>query len=212
MKNKILKQDPPEWMRYVAHSNRIQIDPIFLENSCFYYGAGIDLTPIIALQESCYFYIYCDTAYFTDLEKIKNELTLRLEKQGFNKVKNLDWSFTNFGNSANFDIKKHTEYTGFSNGTMSLYKKNDKYYLLWYLVNDSHKIWGKIYHDQRKTPFAICNYRYEGSSHLAEGEDNTNILPKYFIGYPGNENYKEIGTLKYYGDWADDGVKLFERP
>ena len=197
----------PEWLPRVANNkNNIKIEfKDFLDNSCFYYCAGRDITPIIALEEKIFTYILCDTCElegknYSAFIIMFNEFENRLIKQGFKKNTNLGEYklFENYFNYKNMISHRPWE--------MILYEKNGFYYCIWYLFCEDYITYNSLYVINEMKPTVICNINPENSKMLDKYEIGE-ILPEYVIGHTyGNEKYIKLKELKYYGDYSDNAV------
>ena len=163
-----------------------------LEKSLFYYCAGKDPTPIIAMYRDFPLFIYSDIMKYGrgSLEEELSVLTDRLVSHGFEALRR-----------ESIDIPLAAR--------LCEYKKDERAFLLLYVKGDSLEAYRAIYGtEDRLLPTCIANYRYEmDTRYFLKIEKRV----KYVLGHSYDKEHRPVRELKYYGDYSGKTVTLFEK-
>ena len=163
-----------------------------LSESLFYYCAGTDPTPVIALFDRFSLFIYSDILDYgrSDLEKETEKLEKKLEKHGFKLIR------VETANSL-------------ADAVLYEFERDGASVFLLYAAGDAWKTYEALYgRDGIILPKCIANIRYE--------MDTRKFLPiekevSYILGYSYSRMHRKIDTFEYYGDYSEKEVKFFER-
>jgi len=199
--NEIPFNEMPDWMTHIneelKHSYRlchitdrmahINIRDI-LKDSCFYYAAGNDISPIITFEGYVYSFVHCDILdyddYFSNMELIKAKLRIH----DYEEIQKM-----NIGEDF-LQINPRNDWT-YNKSELSLWKKNGKIMSLLYIVDRSEVVWENLYEKFNIRPLAICNLVNEGPSPEIKSE---NLLPIYILGYIyGSQEYEKLLDKKF---------------
>jgi len=177
-----------------------------LENSCFYYCADRDITPIVALEGYIHSFIYCDNnepCYNETLSNLKNRLRFRRHKEI--QSENIDFEyFERLG--LYLIIPDNVRIEEPRNGNFSIWEKDGQLYSLLYFCWDAISVWKNLYERYSIYPIVVCDINSRGSN--MHDIWNINNIPKYVIGNMGNNQKferflnKKIGIVDYLGDFA----------
>jgi len=171
--NEELKHSYP--LRYITdRMAKINIRDI-LKDSCFYYAAGNDISPIITFEGYVYSFVHCDILeyddYFSNMELIKAKLRIH----DYEEIQKM-----NVGEDF-LQINPRNDWT-YNKSELSLWKKNEKIISLLYIIDSSKVVWENLYEKFNIRPLAICNLVNEGGSPRIQSK---NLLPIYVLGYGG---------------------------
>lgn len=199
---------------------RIKIKDL-LDKSCFYYSCGADISPIIALKEEIFSFIYSDahTGWGNpDHDEKMYKLKTELRKNNFKEIQSFyfDLAWLELENKTYIGgtISDHQMTAADFLGEFSIWECNDKLYFITYISWDNTATWNNLYLKFKITPIAICNYKFETGIPYKEGERglfNCCGKPKYIIGHNYSDLYYLTQKIDYFGHW-DDGktVDFFE--
>jgi hypothetical protein len=219
------KREIPQWLKKIIRPNIYgnskglrQITEnmlstktnIILENSCFYYCAGSDITPIIALEGYIHSFIYSENGFDQNFNGCLLKLKDRLQKKGFNEIQkmNIDQQCLNLHKS-DFLITYSETFRGLPTGEFSIWENGSNIFSLIYLCWDDIYVWNCLYKKYQVYPIVICNSNPEGSHMFADRWNwNKNNMPKYVIGHENHlgNNFIKIGEVDYYGDYANNST------
>lgn len=230
------KNNTPKWLSRIVHidefygmdSSRLDLKHItmdmlhvkiedILNESCFYYCSGSDITPIIAFEEFIYSYIYCDNCEYQDFDIALSSLKEKLRDKEFNEIQkiNIDSNFLNLRGLKNDSIPSHIRLVSpIPKGEFSIWKKGSHLYSLIYLCWDDICVLHDLYIKNEIYPIAICNSNPESGNIYPENirlkESN---WPKYIIGHCNkiSETFIEIGKVEYYGNYSANST-LYKNP
>ena len=212
------RNETPEWLLKLVENNNfkqitkellqfkliIEIRNI-LENSCFYYCAGSDITPIIALEKYIHSFIYCDNCLDQDGYEALFQLKKKLQNNCYNEIQKLNVDLSILPNFKNLEKYRDTKYLKIKRpkDELSIWEKDGHFYCIFYLFWDDICAFNNLYKKNMIHPIVICNIA-PTNSQLGWYFCNDNKLPKYVIGYGFHINklFKKIGQLKYFGDYG----------
>lgn len=180
-----------------------------LTNSCFYYCAGRDITPIMALENYIHSFIYCDNCMYQKYDESLYIFKQKLRINDYIEIQkiNIDLEYFKLNNENMEKIIRSLEMQPFdtllSKGEFSIWEKNGHLYSIFYLCWDDICVWNNLYKKHLIYPTVICNIAPE-SSLLRWDSCDENNLPKYVIGYGHHisESYNVIGEVEYFGDYG----------
>jgi hypothetical protein len=192
------KKETPEWLLRIIESKReitMQMLRVYicniLEDSCFYYCSGNDITPIVALEKYIHSYVYCDNCLFQDYDEALCKLRQRLKKKDYIEIQKI--------NTDNKILSIYNYYKENPRGEFSIWEKNGHYYSILYICWNDIDVWNNFYKKFSIYPVVVCNINPECSVMYG---DVWNVLPKYVIGHPLlSERFEEVGYLEYFGDY-----------
>jgi hypothetical protein len=231
------KRLTPEWLyRIVGQNNlhdlrHIGIDMLhckiehILNQSCFYYCSGSDITPIVAFEGYVHSFIYSDNCVYQNYDKALFQLKDKLQKKEFEEIQkvNIDLDFFRLHKSDLAKIilpKGRHIYKPIPSGEFSIWKKGNSYFSLLYLCWDDICVWRNLYEREQIYPIAICRWQPENSNMYNEDNFivwNENNLPQYIIGHAYNletNHYDELGKVEYFGGYSVDktrSIPLYEK-
>lgn len=183
-----------------------------LENCCYYYSAGYDITPILEFQNYIENYIYsdnCEDGKFEDnLDKIQNQLI----SCGFKKIQFLNIDSRYLGMTEKYyygyyDLSGKM-ITSEIKGNITIYEKEGKSLTLLYLELDNTATWINLFLRKNIKPTAICNIDFLGGVDFGTIGLPNSFKPKYWLGHCHEENYIKAKKIKHFNN---EGIyDLFE--
>ena len=190
-----------------------------LEDSCFYYCAHKDITPIVALEGYIHSFIYCDNSE-PRYEETLSDLKANLQIREYKEVQNItiDFKYFNRYHGLYLIIPDNVRIEEPINGDFSIWEKDGQFYSLLYFCWDAICVWKNLYERYSIYPVVVCDINSRGSGMF----DMWNIhnIPKYVIGNIYKfERFlnKKIGKVEYFGVgdyqyetlWKVSNVQLF---
>ena len=189
-----------------------------LTDCSFYYSSGSDATPILGCLEIVNKFVYCDIQESSNFSESLYKLKTRLREN--NCIEQCycsleaNWFRLNeknykghYGLRAEFNIKD-------LKAEFSLWKNENKYFILIYIDFDNNVIWQNIFLKFQIRPKMICNYKYEGGVDFEFSPLSDEMKPDYWLGYGQNvggyELYKNVNYLGAYGNIGDK-TELYKR-
>jgi hypothetical protein len=209
-----IEKRPDIILEDVLHSNIKE----FLTDCCFYYSAGSDATPIVECLDIVNKFIYCDIQEYSNFNESLYKLKGRLKEN--NCIEQCyctlepEWFRLNertykghYGLRSYFNIHD-------LKAEFSLWKKDNKYFILIYIDFDNNVIWQNIFLKYQIAPKMICNYCYEGGVDFEFAPISEEMKPEYWLGYgqhiDGYELYKKVNYSSNYGD-PGQKIDLYKR-
>ncbi len=179
-------------MQTLRSDTRSEERAALLSESLFYYCAGTDPTPVIALFDKFPLFIYSDILDYgrSDLEKENEKLKKKLIKHGFKLIE---------GETAEIA----------EGAALYEYLKNDISVFILYVAGDAWKTYEALYGRERLVlPRCIANIRYEmDTRRFAPIEKEA----AFILGYSYSGVHRVIDKFEYYGDYSEKEVKFFAR-
>ncbi len=226
----------PNWLEHIGHHYDDDLRHITMEmlhtetkdiidNSCFYYCSGSDITPIIAFEGFIHSFVYSDNCVHQNYDEALFKLKNKLRNENYIEIQkiNIDLSFFRLHkfDLATIRIPNYSRIVKpLPSGEFSVWRKEKKYVSLLYLCWDDICVWKNLYERNNIYPIAICNWRPE-SSNMYNIDNffvwNEANLPQYVIGHANHLDeikYKEVGKVKYFGDYFNENtlyLPLFEK-
>ena len=169
-----------------------------LGQGLFYYCAGVDASPIVALGEKMALYVYVDTLAFMhkDFGHAMQGLCNDLAKRGFTLTqrRRLD-CVGRLKDAKNAELSSfHTE-----GGTTVL---------LLYVQGDAVANYRRIFGDGDNfvMPKCICNYREELRCHDILRQVEKRV--EYILGHCFNSKYRPVDNFDYLGSYGSKNEKM----
>ena len=186
----------------------------FLKDSCFYYSAGADPSPIISCLDITNQFIYCDINVNRFGRNQLLTLKSRLQEHGFTQAcyccLSPDW----------FELyeKSYNGYYGLTNAyptdlfkaELSFWTKEQNFFILIYINFDNNALWHSIFVKNKIPPKIICNHSYEGGVDYNKAQFENNMWPEFWLGHNANLNvYKFQSDIPYVvGDVVSPNPKI----
>lgn len=187
----------------------------YLEESCFYYSSGSDATPIIGCLDITNKFIYCDiqeSSNFNDsLYKLKSRIREHNNIEICYSTIEPEWfGLYNDSYKGNYNFRYEYEIKNFK-AEFSLWKSENKYFILIYIDFDNNVIWKNIYLKYKIAPKIICNWAYEGGVDFKSNPLSGNMMPEYWLGYGNHvEGFELEKEITYFGDYGGGFVELYK--
>jgi len=186
-----------------------------LTDSCFYYSAGADITPIVECKSHISKYIYCDIAVCSNAHEIIFKLKQRLREKKFIEIQklNIDARWLGLKDKTyrgEYGLKRQYKAADLL-GDFSIWEFRENYFCLLYIVWDNTATWINLFDKHNIKPRAICNYRYECGVDFDYFELREEMKPEIWIGHCHRQDYELIKKIDYYGDYFDFKVDYYEQ-
>ena len=227
------RKQTPKWLERIVGQNDLydlrhiamemlhfKIENI-LEESCFYYCSGSDITPIIAFEGYVHSFIYSDNCVFQNYDEGLSNLKAKLRKNEYKEIQkiNIDLEYSSIHKSE-LALIKLTEYKQIQNpiptGELSIWRKENNLFTLLYLCWDDICVWKNLFERKKIYPTVICAWQPENNN-MSDNVWNESNLPQYLVGHSihiGKDLYKEIGKIEYTGDYSvgeSQCIPLYEK-
>lgn len=227
------RKQTPKWLERIVGPNYLndlrhiamemlhcKIENI-LEESCFYYCSGSDITPIIAFEGFVHSFIYSDNCIFQNYDEGLSSLKAKLRINEYMEIQktNIDLEFLNIHKS-DLALIKLTEnkriMKPIPHGELSIWRKENDIFSLLYLCWDDICVWKNLFERKRIYPTVICAWQPENNN-MSDNVWNESNLPQYLLGHSihiRTDLYKEIGNVEYVGEnsvGASVSIPLYEK-
>ncbi len=193
----------------------------FLKDSCFYYSAGADPSPIISCLDITNQFIYCDIRVNSEFGLKRNQLlTLKsiLQEQGFTQacycLLSPDW-FKLDEESYNGGFGLTTPYpTDLFKAEFSFWTKEQNFFVLIYINFDNNALWHSVFVKNKIPPKIICNFAHEDGVDYNKAQFENNMWPEFWLGHHVYSNvYKFKSHIPYFGNLGsqNERINLYKR-
>jgi len=201
-------------IRELKHSNIKD----FLKDSCFYYSAGADPSPIISCLDITNQFIYCDIKVNRFERNQLLTLKSRLQEHGFTQAcyycLSPDW----------FKLDEESYNGGFGltdpfptdlfKAEFSFWTKEQNFFVLIYINFDNNALWHSVFVKNKIPPKIICNFKHEEGVDYNKAQFENNMWPEFWLGHnPNLHVYKFQSHIPYFGDLGSQNqiIELYKR-
>jgi len=186
----------------------------YFANSCFYYSSGSDATPIVGCKKFANIFVYCDIQEFSNFS---DAIYLLKKKLRDNKSEEIlyctvpaEWFGLNEQSYMGHYGLDTRYYTKDLKAEFSLWKNENRFFVLIYFAFDNNVIWQNTYLKYKLRPKIICNCNYEGGVDFKVAPLSEDMKPYYWVGYGQHvEGFEPIGKLKYFGEYGGEYFELY---
>jgi hypothetical protein len=198
-----------ELIKNLIHSNI----RVFLKDSCFYYSAGADHSPIVSCLDLTKHFIYCDKHGKKNNNEKLFTLKSRLQEHSYTELGycSLPAQWFNL-----YDEKYYGSYglrcpypTNLLKADFSLWKSKQSYFVLIYINFDNNAIWHNIFVKNKIAPKLICNYCHEDGVDFNKAKFDNDMLPDFWLGHThGLKDFIFQSRIPYLGMGRTEREKI----